>query len=362
MNKKVFYCIIAIFLLYIRCSSEAQEEILTFALKSESLYLESSIDMPRRSEGDVLMLNDSIVYLVYTKFTGGAGDHDKAVLVKRLSQDRGKSWSDEVELIGREGKMNVMSASLLRLKDNRLALFYLVKNSVTDCYPAVRFSSDDGETWSDPTACIPPNSGYYTVNNSRVIQLSSGRIVVPVSFFPMKNGEWTGNGILRCYFSDDNGTSWKKGNSVPLPANLIAQEPGVVELLNGAVLMYMRTDKGVQYFSYSKDGGHSWSFAEASTISSPLSPASIVRNPYNRSLMIVWNKSTSERMPLCLAKSEDEGSTWNDKMLLENRQNFWACYPAIEFISPNELFVLYSLGTKEKWGLESLKLIRVKYE
>lgn len=366
MIKFIYYSwTYLIFICYfISCSpGEIEEEVLNYALKSESLYIESSLDIPRRSEGDILQVRNGLLLLVYTKFQGGGyQDNSPATLVKRISTDRGQNWSDEVEFISRDNSLNVMSASLLKLNDGSIALFYLIKNSNEDCYPVVRFSFDEAETWSDPVACIKPGSGYFVMNNSRAIQLSTGRIVIPVSKHIYKEGEFLKNGTIYCCYSDDNGRSWNKGKSVSSSNDeVILQEPGVVELLDGSILMYIRTNRGWQYYSYSKDKGYSWSKVTGSTLQSPLAPASIVRNPYTGNLAIVWNMSKEERMPLCIATSMDEGLTWNNKSILENRKGYSACYPAIEFLSANDLFVLYSISEKEKLGLGSLKLVHVKY-
>ena len=57
------------------------------------------------------------------------------------------------------------------LPDERIALFYLVKNSTEDCYPVVRFSDDKGTTWTAPKNCIKPFKGYYVMNNVSLYQV-----------------------------------------------------------------------------------------------------------------------------------------------------------------------------------------------
>ncbi|MGH7199678.1 MAG: exo-alpha-sialidase, partial [Planctomycetaceae bacterium] len=93
-------------------------------------------DNPRNSEGDFIELKDGRVLFVYTHFTGGAGDHASAHLAGRFSSDEGRSWTaEDVVILPNEAKQNVMSVSLLRLHDGRIALFYLRKNSLSDCRP-----------------------------------------------------------------------------------------------------------------------------------------------------------------------------------------------------------------------------------
>jgi len=121
-----------------------------------ALELGISEGNPRNSEGDFVRLKDGGLLFIYTRFTGGGDDHDRADLVSRVSADGGVSWSDhDAPVVGNEGGLNVMSVSLLRLHDGRIALFYLQKNSLTDCRPVVRFSSDEAVSWSAPTDIIP---------------------------------------------------------------------------------------------------------------------------------------------------------------------------------------------------------------
>ena len=117
------------------------------------LVIEPTAAQPRNSEGDLIELTDGRLCLIYTRFRGGASDHSEADLAMRISSDGGKTWSEDEIVVPHEGGRNVMSVSLLRLQDGRIALFYLRKNSLTDCRPLMRTSTDEGQSWSEPTAC-----------------------------------------------------------------------------------------------------------------------------------------------------------------------------------------------------------------
>ena len=106
---------------------------------------------PRNTEGAFVTLRDGRILFAYSHFTGGGGDNDAATIVGRFSSDGGRTWTaTDVPIVDREGDMNVMSVSLLRLKDGRIALFYVRKNSISDCRPYLRYSSDEAKTWSEP--------------------------------------------------------------------------------------------------------------------------------------------------------------------------------------------------------------------
>ncbi len=197
----------------------------------------------RNSEGDFIQLKDGRLMLIYTKFVGKS-DHATAELVSRYSADQGLTWSsDDVQVVAREeGQANLMSVSLLRLRNGRIALFYIQKytSPVEAKYPfldhlLMRTSDDDGRTWSKPTHVSPRDKPAYRVlNNDRVIQLKSGRLVVPVAthYQPGWSG-WRNSAQIHCYLSDDNGITWRSSGSI-LESELLAQEPGVVELKDRA--------------------------------------------------------------------------------------------------------------------------------
>ncbi len=186
--------------------------------KEITLRLEPKQGNPRNSEGDFVQLNDGRILFIYTHFTSGTGDNANAYLAGRFSDDKGKTWTNEdIPILSNEGGMNIMSVSLLRLDNGKIALFYLRKNSETDCIPFMRTSSDEALTWSEPIRCIDAE-GYHVVNNDRFIQLPGGRLIFPTSLHEAP--EWA-NGKVMCYYSDDSGASWNSSQQVANPENIV---------------------------------------------------------------------------------------------------------------------------------------------
>ena len=310
------------------------------------LRLEPGPENPRNSEGDFITLKDGRIMFVYSRYFGSkGGDHSPAYLAARFSNDGGKTWtSEDLKVVEREGTMNVMSVSLLRLQNGKIALFYLKKNSETDCIPMVRFSNDEAKTWSDPVPCITDKKGYFVLNNNRVIQLKNGRILMAVNLYNIAEGSILNKGSLWSYYSDDNGLTWKSGVEVPNPDKFLTQEPGIVELKNKDILMIIRSNPGVQCISYSKDKGVTWSSVKPSNIKSPVSPASIERIPSTGDLLLVWNNNGGDdpaikgkRTPLTVAISKDEGKTWQKAKNVEDDPDGWYCYIAIHFVGKDVL-------------------------
>jgi sialidase-1 len=331
------------------------------------LTIEPSQANPRNSEGDIIELKDGRLCLIYTRFTGGGADHAAADLALRISRDRGQTWSDDKIVVRRMGGLNVMSVSLLRLASGEIALFYLRKTSQEDCRPMMSISTDEAQTWTEPTVCITDEIGYYVLNNDRVVQLRSGRLILPVAWHQGPGRPRDSAGIIMCYLSDDNGKSWRRSKDSfqgydPGGRRITVQEPGVVELKDSRLMMYIRTNAGSQYVCYSPDGGETWSKAGPSALASPLSPATIERVPWTGDLVCVWNDHSGvhpypagRRTPLCLALSQDEGRTWSRSRVLEGDPDGWYCYTSMTFLE-DRMLLAYCAGDKKVGGLNRLKV------
>ena len=266
-------------------------------------------------------LKDGRLMLMWNRMAGSTSDDAHSDICRCYSADGGKTWTKpEVVLTTPKGALNVMCVSLLRLAGGNLALAYLLKTSERDCRPLYRVSPDDGSTWSDPVCVIPDaRRDYYVVNNGRLVQLKNGRLVIPSC-----RGR-----TIEHWLSDDEGKTWRaarnslvanKPNGLPMRM----EEPGMIELKDGRLMTYVRTDADWQYVTYSSDKGETWSPMKAGNLRSPRSPATILRLSDGR-LAVVWNDHETHpenrfkypyhngsRAPLTLAFSSDEGRTWTE--------------------------------------------------
>ena len=319
------------------------------------LVIEPSDSNPRNTEGDIVVLKDGRLCLIYSRFGGDGTDFATADLAMRTSGDGGKTWTDDTIIVsGEEAEQNVMSVSILRLESGELLLFYLRKHSRSACNMYVRRSNDEFETVSDP-ARVATMEGYESVNNDRVVQLSTGRIIVPANMHSEfdaegKPSDYQGWGVPFVYYSDDEGHTWHKDTTVitsvadrRAPGKAALQENGVVALKNGRLWMWMRTWSDYQYGCYSEDGGLSWSEPKPTPLVSPGSPATIERIPWTGDLICVWNdhsglhpfpkeKPRNKRTPLAVAISQDEGATWSKSRVIEGNITGWFCYTSMTFV------------------------------
>lgn len=170
--------------------------------------------------------------------------------------------------------------------------------------------------------------GYCGSFNS-IIQMKSGRIVLPFSYMNQRTWSNRGTGLDAFWFkgvfvcttlySDDNGDTWAE-SAYPLTVHTPCIEayggcePVILELLNGQIWMLIRTQLGRFYESFSNDGDF-WSAPQPTRFLSSDSPAGLLRL-HDKRIVLVWNKclrypyALGGRHVLHAAISDDDGKTW----------------------------------------------------
>lgn len=298
----------------------------------------------RNSEADMLQLRDGRLMLAWIEFyTEKGSDWGPARISAMYSRDRGRTWRGKFTLQENIATMNVMEPDLLRLKSGKILFLFCRKNSEADCLPMVRLSTDEARTFSHPQPLpIEPSPSYTGFNHDRAIQLSSGRILMPL--FYTTDYRVDRHIRSRVYYSDDEGATWRPSRTIlDIPASRAgAQEPGVIELKDGRILLWLRTDQGKIYRSYSNDRGETFSEPQPMALNSVLSPQSIKRIPSTGDLLLVWNYSTRARFPLTAAISKDEGETWTHFRNLDQDPAHTYAYTSIEFVKDRALFTYYA--------------------
>ena len=360
------HLLLPILLITLTLSAASAESVIT-------LNVEPSKEHPRNSEGSFATLASGRILFIYSQFYGGNGDESPARLVKIHSDDQGRTWSAPVTVVENTAGNNVMSVSLLRLASGKLAMFYCIKNSWIDCRPHMRLSTDDGETWTDPKL-IQQAPGYFVLNNDRVIQTSKGRLIVPLAFHrsrgtdPHTSKSWDARAIDTWLYSDDEGVTWTESSSwwaMPVRSGSGLQEPGVVELADGSLFSWSRTDQGTQYGFRSTDAGKTFTPPEPTELKSPNGPASIKRLPGSSDLLAIFNDHSGQfpfppkkRNPFVAALSTDGGKTWPQRKLIESDPDGLYHYTAIHFIG-NAMLIGYCAGDSKVGALNRLRIRRI---
>ena len=293
----------------------------------EQIVVPGSSQSVRNSEADIVELLDGRLLLAWTEFYGGTGgDHDLARISGKTSADRGRSWSERFTIVDSEGAWNnCMEPDFQRLPSGELLLYYIHKNNRLDTPMFLRRSADDGKTWSERHP-ISYDRGYHCTTNARSIRTSSGRLVLPVGI----------RGIAYTYLSDDDGHTWRHGLP-PIPGHHdpAFDEPAVVELRNGDLLLFLRNGTGRIWQSLSRDGGETWSVSIPTDLAASSSPISLRRFPDSGDLLVIWSQASREeleyglvRTRLSCAVSRDDGITWECFNNFESLDNQTRVEPA----------------------------------
>ncbi len=297
------------------------------------LVNEATPEHPRHSEGDLVVLSDGSLLLVWTDYHAGKGwDDSPARLSARRSTDGGRTWSRKWTVVEDEHDTNVMSASLLNLGDELLLVYCDHLPGMPVKGMVARRSGDGGRSWSAAAAITPANGNRHAANNASLRRLADGRILLAAREY-VDGVRWP-----YCLLSDDGGRTWRAGSHVPDPGlperERLAQnvnEPSVAQLADGRLLMTMRSVAGGQFFAYSEDRGQSWSRPFLSPLRGACSPAAIRRVPGTGDVLCLWTYGLSGRTPLVSAVSSDAGRTWRPLKLVERSRHHGYCYTSITF-------------------------------
>ncbi|MFT4558151.1 MAG: sialidase-1 [Planctomycetaceae bacterium] len=320
---------------------------LTRGANVSTLLWKATKKNPRYTEGSVVELAEGSLLFAVTEFQDSDSDFAKAHIVGRVSHDGGQTWGAPRELQKNTGGMNVMSVTLRRIGSG-ISMFYLQKNDVNDLDMFVRTSSDEGKTFGEATL-VTADAGYHVINNDRVTQLSSGRLLVPAA--STADVKTINHFVSHCYISDDGGKTWRNGKGHVDAPKRGAMEPEVVELNDGRILMIVRTQLGHIGKSYSSDGGETWSNLESLGVRAPEAPSTLRRIPSTGDLVLIFNDTFTpgaghggKRTPLTAAISSDGGLTWKNVGNLESDASKTFSYTSLTFVRDRAVMSYWESG------------------
>ncbi|MCS6908013.1 MAG: sialidase family protein [Anaerolineales bacterium] len=197
----------------------------------------------------------------------------------------------------------------------------------------VHFSADEGRTWSQTVALeTTPYSGGYGMRGG--VQLPNGEILLPLSDVPQYRKVF----LLR---SRDGGQSWEQPVAVAQAEGLCFEEPTLLYLPDGQLLMLLRENTThVLHQTFSEDGGFSWTAPVATSIWGY--PAHLLLLPDGRILCVYGYR----RPPFGIRAviSPDLGKTWNVEETLvirEDLPNGDLGYPSSILCSDGTIFTVY---------------------
>lgn len=225
----------------------------------------------------------------------------------------------------------------------------------------VKLSDDYGVTWSEPIPVpVTCPHGPTKMLDGRVVYLGK-------DFSKIQDDSF--NCTIDAYISKDNGRTWEKQGSVPLPEHegLTWQhlhEPHVVQLPSGRLLGAMRVHcrkvepADTVYTTFSDDEGKTWSMPKCVGVAG-LPPHLMVHS--SGAVILSYACREDERSAERACVSHDGGETWTEDYVINSGAMYDHGYPATAECPDGSLFTVYYecypgdefcsiLG--KKWSLE----------
>jgi len=261
----------------------------------------ASDEHQRHSEGSILVLPDGRWLLGWSEYYDGFHDGSSARLKGMWSSDRGETWSEPFLLLENDGKCNVMNVCFALQRDGSIAMSHVRTDDET-CYHSYTFfrkSIDGGQTWSPHEPMVDMETWRGFPANDRFLTLSSGRLLVPLGLNRLSDGDSAESFILAGY-TDDLGETWQLSREMATVGQAGsdsggASEPAVFEKKDGTVVFLIRTKLGTIYAAESTDGGETLSESYDTGIQSPAAPCIVGRIPSTGDLLLVWNGVEPEK-------------------------------------------------------------------
>ena len=319
----------------------------------------------RNSEGSFIRIPDGSILFAYSRYNScDSQDHAGCDIAGIYSYDEGETWSEPVILVRAQNYdvENIMSVSTIFQNDNKIGLYYIIKEN-DGSSTLGRALSVDGKTFTPERCGMNCQKNYYVMNNDRIFRLSDGRLAAPVAFHGFPNPE--SMGIATCLFSDDDGESFYGCHiKVTLPSlkvrDMGMQEPGIYQHEDGTIRFWARTNAGSQYECYSRDNFESCTLPAPSVFTSPCSPMEFAKNDKTGILYAAYNpipgyhryskdygNASMGRTPLVIRKSEDDGKTWSKFKIIEDDKERGYCYPSFFFTNDDCILLAYCRGNAD---------------
>ena len=345
--------------------SESVGESRTNRESSDGILLhENAEDMPALKDGAFARLDSGRLFMVAGKPASGY-----------VSEDEGASWTERPLLSADSDLEASFTGCLVKATSGALILAFSNVNErhftweddLRDA-PGARLptyamrSLDEGNTWQD----IQKLHDEWTGSLRCAICTRDGRAV----FTTMKMLHNPGRHSVLTHGSDDDGVTWQASNIIDLGGNGHhggISEGTIVELKDGRILHFLRTNWGQFWRALSADGGRTWHPYGPSGVDASSAPGALKRLASGR-IALVWNRfypegqdtvplqggdgiwsatpTSNYREELSISFSEDETETWSPPVVIARNPGSEVSYPYVFEPRPGTLWI-----TAHRWKL-----------
>lgn len=281
-------------------------------------------------------------------------DQSSALVATALSDDGGRTWSSAREIVDNpglwDGDPNIIvdgSRTYVYCTTRTVELETIDKSTVF-----MVKTDDDGASWSEPVEISMPKK-YVAGKQHKGMRLGDGTLLMGYSWdlwaekgTPARTeGEMNiASGVLR----SNDGVHWTPFGELhvwipkmtPYSTNGL-DEPSLVELADGEILMVMRNGSSRHYESRSRDGGLTWAPPRPSSLTGHNTPSGLWRLDRSKEIIAIWNNSPVYRRPLSVAISSDGGRTWSIPRNVAESDGPQVSYPSITQAADGTIVALW---------------------
>ncbi len=267
-------------------------------------------------------------------WTGG-GDDPSSFMLLAWSDDKGQTWTPPVLAVdGQDESLTqfrtVQNGNLWTDPNGHLWFFFDQAMMDFDGRAGVWYIQCKNPDSEEPQWSEPQRLWHGTAKSKPVIGVN-GEWILPVSLLSRKiifkspsfMDAYRELDTLRkahVFISVDQGKSWIRAGGVRFP-DPSYDEHHIVVLEDGRLWMTARTNDGI-WQSFSNDGGYTWSIPEKYL--DHISSRHFIRKLKDGRLILVKhgkiNERTSKRSHLMAFVSENEGQTWSEGLLIDERE------------------------------------------
>jgi len=292
-----------------------------------------------------------------------------------VSEDEGATWADQprfpsdldIEASPSGALLKTAGGSVVLATSNLAERHWTWSDELKDA-PGARLptyvtrSLDDGRTWQEPRKLHDA----WTGANRDILQTRDGYLV----FASMKMLHRPGRHTVLTYWSQDEGQNWQASNLIDLGGNGHhggASEGTILEIEDGRLIQYIRTNWGQFWLARSEDGGRSWHPYGPSGVDASSAPGMLKRLASGR-IVLAWNRRFPEgqdsyplrggdgiwsatpasnfREELSISFSEDQCESWSPPVVIARNPGGEVSYPYVFEASPGILWI-----TAHRFGL-----------
>ena len=241
-----------------------------------------------------------------------------------------KTWSRPVEIanaLGDDGKrFAAWNPVLYAERSGKIHLYYKLGDSPRTWEGFVKYSSDNGKTWSEQ---IKLGKDLVGPAKNKPVEFR-GKLVCPSSREFHSSFGWTSR------FEIFDGAKWRV-KSVPFSVFFGLIQPALAVQKDGSLRAFMRSRSGKIYTSESKDA-LSWSFPQAMPIDNPNSGLD-AQTLADGNIALVCNPTRKDRSKLSVFISAD-AQNWSEIYTQNSTHNL--SYPSIIQTSDGAIHCVYS--------------------